>query len=258
MALSTRSKQYLPGLSPELIEIIAGSLDIATLCSLRLTCKTLSERSSGPHFISFFSHQQTDLTSRSLQRLCIIARHPRFGVAVRSLVVLAVTYETSGLNRLLETKRRRVFEDRGVYSITTDPQVEMDELGEGQRAREQLSAQQAEQESMTSNGSDLQLLADALRCFGKLPRLAVEAIVDQGSSKHVAAAPERDFHRVWVRATQVYRTVTLAIAHSGATIQSLQIFKDSKRCSVPTWDINEHMPALESKPFVRAVEQPSI
>ena len=156
---------------------------------------------------------------------------------------------------MLERERlRRVVDE--LYSMTTEPQAEKYDLEEAQRVREKLSAQQAEQESITQNGSDVQLLADALRRFGKLPRLAVEAFLDQGSGKHAAAAPQGESQRVWVRATQVYRTVTLAIAHSGAAIQSLQIYKDSKTksCGMSTWDINEHMPALESTTFVQAAQ----
>ncbi|KAG7004556.1 hypothetical protein G7Y79_00024g055060 [Physcia stellaris] len=129
------------------------------------------------------------------------------------------------------------------------------ELDEAWRAREQLLAQQAKQEWMMENGSDVQLLADALRRLGKLKTLSVEIIIDQGFGTGVSAAPtKKESSSVWVRATQVYRIVTLALAHSGVAVETLQIYKGSNKCSLPTLDINQHMPALESKTFGRAAQ----
>ncbi|KAL8840537.1 MAG: hypothetical protein Q9170_001290 [Blastenia crenularia] len=43
-----------------------------------------------------------------------------------------------------------------------------------------------------------------------------------------------------------------AIARSGVPVVSMRIYSDSRRCSVPTWDVNELMPALESAGFTQA------
>lgn len=254
MALFSPNKPSLPELCAELIEMIAESLDLATKCSLRLTCRTLSQLSSGPHFMSFFSHQQTDLSPRSLQRLCNIASHLQIRPAVQSLAVLAVIYDTSELDRMLKTKKRRVLENKGGISRTTDHKATKDELDEAWRAREQFLTQQADQEWLMENGSDVQLLADALRRLCKLKTLSVEISIDQGFGKCVAAAPTREWSSVWVRATQVYRIMTLALAHSGVAVETLQIYKGSNKYSLPTLDINQHMPALESKTFARAAQ----
>lgn len=53
-------------------------------------------------------------------------------------------------------------------------------------------------------------------------------------------------------ASHVYRTVMLAISHSGIAIEHLDIYNGRRRCSVQTWDINDFMPELESAEFAKA------
>lgn len=247
------SKLCLDGLPTELVDKIAEDLDLDSIRNLRLACKALHDRSYGPRFRSYFETQQTDLSVKSLERLCQIARHSRLGSAVQSLVVLAVVYDTSEIDHLLETGRRRVFEQQGVFSITTEPTA-TEELDEAKKNREQLCALMQEQQAVIRNESGFQLLADALRSLGKLAILEVEAAVVQEPGKYGTASSTCEWHRVWVRATQVYRTVTLAIAGSGIAVDALHFYKSSRKCSVPTWDVNEHMPALESAGFAQAAK----
>ncbi|KAI4148947.1 MAG: hypothetical protein L6R39_002645 [Caloplaca ligustica] len=254
MSTAGQSKPYLDGLPPELIDRITEELDLDTVRNLRLTCNALCDHASGPRFKSFFANQQTDLTRKSLERLCQIAGHPKLGLTVQSLMVLAVVYDTSELDRILETKRRRVMKQKGVFSVTTEDEVTDEELDKAKQDRERLIAQIEEQEQMVRDESDVQLLAAALGSLGKLSALDLEAAIVQGQGKSIAPSSAREWHPIWIRAAQVYRASTLAIARSSVRIEALAIYKHSKRCSVPTWDINEHMPALESSNFAIGAE----
>lgn len=232
----------------------AESLDLDSVRNLRLTNTRLRDQMDNSCFRSFISSQKTDLTSRSLKRLSEIANHPKLGSAVQSFVVIAVVHDTSELDRMIKTKRRRIFEKQGVFSMTTEPQATEDELAEAQRNREKLLTSMREQESRAHDESDVRDLAVALRFLGKLDTLAVQAAVDQGLGGYIASASAREWHPIWIRASQVYLTVMQAIANSGIGINALRIFSTSRRCSVPTWDINESMSTLLSANFDQAAK----
>ncbi|KAL8952469.1 MAG: hypothetical protein Q9222_001610, partial [Ikaeria aurantiellina] len=236
----------LDSLSVELLEKIAQGLELPELCNLRLTCKRLSDRCSGPRFKSFFECQRTDLTAASLHRLCQIAKNRELASAVRCVVVLAVVYDPTEFERMIHTKRRRSHKQQGVFSIIDEPQATKDELDEAHRDREQLLASKKEQEAALRDKSDLRILADALRHFGKLDRLATEALVAHRPGVFVAASSTREWRSVWIRASQVYHTAIKAIALSDVAIETLHVYKRSTRCSVPTCNINGSMPVLEA------------
>ncbi|KAL8706507.1 MAG: hypothetical protein Q9201_000439 [Fulgogasparrea decipioides] len=221
----TVDMQSLPA---EIIDKIAGDLDLQSLRNLRLACKLLSCY-CGTCFKSFFKSQHTDLTLNSLQQLSQITHHPKLGPAVQELTILATVYDTSELDRTLATKRRREFEQQGVFSVTTVPQATREQLDEARRSREQLFTEMEQQQRMMRDESDVQLLADALRGLGKLTILAVEATVVEGFGGYTPTPSAREWHPIWIRAAQVYRSAMLAIAHSRVAVDSLQIYRASQR-----------------------------
>lgn len=79
MASVSASKPRLDDIPAEVVEKIADELTLFSICSLRLTCKTLSDRCSGPRFRLFLEHQGTDLTASSLGRLCQLAKIENWG-----------------------------------------------------------------------------------------------------------------------------------------------------------------------------------
>ncbi|KAL8913213.1 MAG: hypothetical protein Q9171_001927 [Xanthocarpia ochracea] len=168
---------------------------------------------------------------------------------------MAVVCDTSELDRMLSTKRRRIHEKQGVFSVTTEPKATQEELDEAQRNRDILVSQRSEQQQMRRDESDVQLLAATLRSLRTLDVLAVESVIDQGSEeKLVASSAAREWHPIWIRGSQVYQIVMLAIAHSGVAINTLTIYNGSQRCSVPTWDVNQLLPALDSMNFATAAQ----
>lgn len=254
MPATVQSKLCLESLPPELVHRIGEYLDLESIRNLRLVCKVVCNSLYGQRFRHFFAIQKTDLTSRSLTRLGQIADHPKLGSAVQTLIVLAVVYDTSELDRMLRTKRRRIHEQQGVFSMTTEPEATDEELYEAGENRQRLLALIQEQEIMRQDESDEQLLAGALRSLGQLHSLAIEAAVVQDLGGYAAASSVFDWHPIWIRAAQVYRTVTQAVARSSVIVNALHIYTSSKRCSVPTWDVNDHMPALQSANFARAAD----
>lgn len=245
---------HLDRVPPELIERIAENLDLPSICNLRLTCKVISNRSYGPRFLSFFRQQKTDLTSKSLQRLCQITTHPLLRSAVESLTVLAVVYHTSKLDDMLKTGCQHTVIKEGVFFKTKLRRVTQEELDEARANREELLAQMQKQKEMTGNMSDVQLLTDALGSLGKLATLKLEAAIAQDPSGYTSSSSVREWHPVWIRAVQVYRIVMLAMGRSGIAVKNLRIYKASQRCSVPTYDIHEHMPALEASNFAEVAK----
>lgn len=111
-----------------------------------------------------------------------------------------------------------------------------------------------EQQQFKRDKSDVRSLAAALCGFGSLKALVIEASVDQGLGVYNEPSSIREWHPVWIRAVEVYRTVTLAMARSSIAVEYFGIYKRSQRCSVPTWDVNAHMPSLESSNFSQAAQ----
>ncbi|KAI4271489.1 MAG: hypothetical protein LQ337_005969 [Flavoplaca oasis] len=156
---------------------------------------------------------------------------------------------------MLKTKRRRIHEQKGVFSITTEPQAAEDELDEARRNFDRLTSEREEQQEMKRNESDVQLLTDALRKLGAPDVLTIEAAVDQGEKTQlISSSAAREWHPIWVRASQVFRIVMSAIARSEAPVKTLIVYNKSLRCSVPTSDINELASLFGSKSFNAAAQ----
>ncbi|KAL8716227.1 MAG: hypothetical protein Q9220_000132 [cf. Caloplaca sp. 1 TL-2023] len=249
------SASTLLDLPPEVVDAVAGNLDLTSLCSIRLTCKHLSLVCIGPRFLSLFANQKTDLTSESLGGLIHLANHPIFGGAVKRLTVVAVVYDVDELDQMLSTTQRRRYTGQmkeGMIRRCSMTPVQLDEVRQN---RETVLAQRGVQAQVFETQSDMKLLTEALRSFRILATMIVEAAVIQGLNNCVATAEACNWAPVWDQAAKVYRTVMFAIAHSGATIYDLHIYSDVQRCSIPALVVYEHMPALEAAGFAKATER---
>jgi len=250
----TRNKPSLNNIPVELVERIAKDLDLASIRNLRLTTKSLGDRCCGPCFKRFLTHQRTDLTPDSIRTLCQIATHPMLGSAVQHLTVLAIIYDKSELDSMLSTKRGRFISKNPMGGTAYGPCPTEEEQVELQNSSERLVERRRRQQQLTSDASEVQSLTDALRKFGTLAVLAVEAAVDQGFDEYVSTSLVREWHPVWVRAAKVYRNTMLAIARSSVAVDSLQVFKVTQHCSIPTRDVNAPLLELEAANFARAAE----
>jgi len=249
-----KNKPGLEDIPVELVERIAEGLDLASIRNLRLTTISLSDRCCGPCFKRFLRHQRTDLTPDSVRRLCQIATHPKLGSAVQRLTVLAVVYDKSELDIMISTKRGRFIRYGSMAPASHPPRPTDEQVDEFKVNREKLVERMRGLKQLKSDKSEVQLLTDALRNLGTLSVLAVEAAVDQGFDNYVSPLSVREWHSVWVRAAEVYQNAMLAIARSNVAVDSLQVFKDTQRCSIPTFDVNALIPALETANFAQAAK----
>src|SRR5262245_21529478 len=97
---------------PLIWEEILEYLDLESIKNLRLTDKALNEACLRRRFKLCLEHQTTDLTQESLESLASIATHS-LGGNVKHLTILAAVYETSKVERILETKTEIETEQRG-------------------------------------------------------------------------------------------------------------------------------------------------
>lgn len=81
-----------------------------------------------------------------------------------------------------------------------------------------------------------EVLRDAIEKVESLEEITLEAVVVLGGGHRW---PPKDVGRLswrglWARAIQAYHVLMSAIAHSGASISKLSLYKETKICSIPT------------------------
>lgn len=244
--MAVKAELNLDRLPPEVVERIIQYVDLDTIKSLRLTSRVLGERCLGPRFKSFLKRQTTDLTKRSLQSLCALASHPTLRPVVKNLTIMATVYDTFEVQRILCIKKRRVVK-RGlkgqIYQTRYLPCTEQ-ELSTAQSDLAWLRAQQEEREAL-SDESVIESLASALRLFGRLNSVDLDATVIQGPNVTVWTK-EGDWHPIFMRASQVYCLTMSAVARSGVAVDTLTVYRNTPRCSVPSCDITAHVEKLDA------------
>lgn len=253
-SISTNYKPGLDDVPVELVERIAGDLDSASIRNLRLAAKSLCDRCCGPSFKRLLRHQRTDLTLDSVQRLWEVATHPKLGGAVQHLTILAVVYDRSELDSMLSRKRGRLIKQNPMGGRSYKPCPTEEEVNELKHSRKKLVKRMRGQKKLKRDVPEVELLTNTLRKVGSLAVLAMEAAVDQGFDDRVSPLSVREWYPIWVRAAEVYQNTMLAIARSNVVIDSLRVLKDTKCCSIPTWNVNALMPALETADFAQAAK----
>ncbi|PVH82093.1 hypothetical protein DL98DRAFT_147114 [Cadophora sp. DSE1049] len=229
----------------DILGIVLDNLELEDVKNTRLACKYLA--TIGPRFKSFIAHQTTDLSVESLQNYRELASHPQLGSAVKTMVIMAAIFDTSELDRMLKTKRRRIVEVNGPFTSTTEPELTDDELARAESDLAWMHAQQAHQRNQTISES-IDALATVLRLYGTLDTIDLDACVTKSPSVRVSAAQAGEWHPVFIRASEVYQITTSAIAKSELSLKTLLIYRETPRCSVPSFDVTSHMAELEALP----------
>jgi hypothetical protein len=193
----------------------------------------------------------TDLTKESLDELNALACHPELGPAVKSVTVIANIYDTSELGRMLSTKRKRITTRTGPFTSTTEPRCTNDELLQAMRDVEWLRTR-TEHLNSQPEGLTISTLESALCAFGKLDVIDFDASVTLAPGKVAGPEVAPEWHAVWTRAAQAFRITTLAMARSKVQVETLSIYRNTKRCSIPSADITDHAVALENSGFAEA------
>ncbi|KLJ08190.1 hypothetical protein EMPG_09958 [Blastomyces silverae] len=109
-----------------------------------------------------------------------------------------------------------------------------------------LRTRQKEQDGQ-SDESILSSLVSAFRTFARLDSVNLDAITVWGRDSLVSTLHGREWHRIWVRASQVYRLSISALATSGIAVESLSVYRNTLRCSVPSCDIMTPLENFDSR-----------
>jgi hypothetical protein len=86
----TQTRTPIPdicALPTELVERIAAELELSDLCFVRLTCKDLSRKTIHNFGATYFTQVQTNLSSKSLQKLEQLSHHADLRSYVRTLLI---------------------------------------------------------------------------------------------------------------------------------------------------------------------------
>ncbi|PGH00361.1 hypothetical protein GX51_05860 [Blastomyces parvus] len=275
--MTVTKRPHFHDLPPEVVENIAENLDLGSLKCLRLASTACRILCLGPRFKSFFRQKTTDLTESSLEALCALASHPDLGPAVKHLTIMAVIYDVSEAERILSLGVRRIagkLDEGTVRSAVHATLAQENNLTFGtlrgfknsrpmigfsrQNCDDQdrldaesdltwLRARQKEQDGQ-SDESILSSLVSAFRTFTRLDSVNLDAITVWGRrDTTVSTLHGQDWHRIWVRASQVYRLSMSALATSGLVVESLAVYRNTLRCSVPSCDIMAPLENFDSR-----------
>ncbi|KAF2258582.1 hypothetical protein CC78DRAFT_621679 [Lojkania enalia] len=248
MTTSQPSLSILPSKSTEKI---LSNISLQDIKNLRLVSKSLAKQCIGPSFKQHFKTKTTSFSPESLDSLITLALHPELGPAVQNLTIQAEAYDTSEVNRVLRTKRRRVVKQSGVFTQTTEPPCTEDELLHAQRDLEWLQ-EQIHSYSTVSEATVSDTLATALHAFGELQILDLDCIVYVAPEKTMPPISAPEWYPIWQTASRSFRVLSLAIAKAQIPIDTLTIFRTAPRCSVASFDITKHVPALRENGFADA------
>ncbi|CZS99651.1 uncharacterized protein RCO7_07949 [Rhynchosporium graminicola] len=180
--------------------------------------------------MSFFVQQTTDLSVKSLQQQKDLASHPQLRLSVKRLVVNT---------------------DCGVqwslHYTSTEVGLSNDEVSQAESDLKWLHAQQSKQKLQTvSQGIDT--LATIFRLYGTLDTIDLDAYVVQDCHAKVSTVKAGNWRLVFIRALEIYKITTSAIAASGILLKTLFVFRDTLRCSVASFDITSCFTELEAIP----------
>ncbi|PTU20246.1 hypothetical protein P175DRAFT_0439959 [Aspergillus ochraceoroseus IBT 24754] len=224
---------------PEVFESILLYLDLQSLQNLRLVNTSFSIRCIGPRFQSFFKNVKTDLTKSSLECLSAKASHPTVKHWAKHLTIVATIYDQCEVKEALANSQSRLeIEDteeilREISSI----QTKLLELHEQETSRDALP-----DEFIINH------LVLALKGFKSLSSIKLDAFVIDGSGKTLPTT-KGPWQSVWKRASHVHYLAMSAILESDAAIESLDVFSQAPRCSIPSADITALLSKFDPNDF---------
>lgn len=244
-----------PELPNEVVENLVQNLDLDTLKNLRLTNKLFSAQCLGPQFRSFVEHQTTSLTEQSLQSLHDLANHPQLRSAARTLTVKTPIYAPSRLREILRSgKIPPLYEVAyGMVGYRQVREGEEREIEEKERIKFEsdlnwLIAQQEEQDKM-SDEVIVWTLTSIFRSVGSLKRinLDVEVVLGPNDVGSTETSFSEGWRQIWIQASRTYRLTVTTIFKSGTAIDTLNVYRNAWRCSVPSCDIISQIQSIEAQ-----------
>ncbi|KAF3917676.1 hypothetical protein AA313_de0208784 [Arthrobotrys entomopaga] len=233
----------------ELFENVIQDLDLPSINNLRLSCKTLVEKSLQSFSKRYISNQYTDLSQESLHRLTVLSQHPIFGKAVKNLIIVAAIFDLSIAEGMLKTKTKTIRESRGAIHSVSYPQCTEQELADAQADVDWLRARQTERDQL---GSDTVAasLAELLTAFGSLQGIYLRVDIVQGRRTPTGSrSPTQEWISIWKVAAQFFDISMIAIARSGVKLDSLSIYRETRGISVPTFTIQTLLHKVDLEAF---------
>ncbi|KAK2761673.1 hypothetical protein FQN54_001501 [Arachnomyces sp. PD_36] len=233
------SLEKLPSL---VTDSIIEHLDLDDVKSLRLCCKELSERCLNPHFKHFCRHQKTDLTEDSLKSLRALALHPTLGPAVKNLTIVTTVYDTSELESTISTGERTEVKSLGMIVTSSTKECTDEEL---RAAQSDLNWIKAQQKGEQSDAVITESLVSVMKDLERLGSITLDAAVLEGRGSIIPPTREK-WQETWTRAHQVYRLAITAVARSSIAVDTLSVYRNTWRCSVPICHITAHTLSLDA------------
>lgn len=207
-------KDHFQALPNELFEAVLTHLDLQSIQRLRLTSTLYASRCLCPAFKRYYSHQVTDLTPGSLQRLLQITTHPVLGPAIDDLTVDAVFYDPTNVIRSLKLSGTR-------------PQDRVQLLANTQLLAWLLSKRYEQQNQFVDDV--VASLAHVLGNLGSLASLTLRnrVVRDRVSSRQSVGPANLNWNALWADCHRLLRIVTLAMNSSKVQVDTLSVFDQS-------------------------------
>lgn len=233
----------------EVISNIGDNVDAASLGTLRLSSRAMRDVFT-PHFTRYHikDSQSIDLTKQCLDRLRVLSSSPHLRPRIRRLHLTCIYYHETPAERGPDT----TFPDEPIFPRRKEWFLHPLRFLDAPEDRKWMDHRQAEQFALHGAVICAQL-SNALRVFGSLDEIGLEAAVVLGRQPEHRWQPHKVEHlawkELWARAIQAYRVVMSAIARSQICLGSLSIYTKTKICSVPYHEAAAVVPIIVQEGF---------
>lgn len=210
------AKDHFQPLPNELFDAVLTHLDLQSIQRLRLTSTTYASKCLCPAFKRYYTHQVTDLTPSSLQRLLQITTHPVLGPAITHLTADAVFYDPSTIIRGLKLQPPPPPQDRAGHLLA------------GTQLLSWVLSKRSEQQNQFVDDvvASLARVLENLKSLASL-RLRTRVVRDRALSKSSAAPGELNWNAMWADCHRLLRIVTLAMNSSKVRVGTFSVFDES-------------------------------
>lgn len=215
------AKDLFVALPNEVFEVVLTFLDLESLARLRLTSTRYAGKCLCPAFTRYYSHQETDLSASSLQRLLELSTHPVLGPAVDRVAIVAVYYDPSvhiSKIRRLTTIPFPSVPEAHVTRLLLDSTLDLSWV---------MSRRQEQQGQFVDDlVASFAQIFENLASLGSL-ELRTRIIGFRSTRPAVRPAAGMNWNALWTDCHRLLRIMVLAMARSKISVDTLSIFDQS-------------------------------
>lgn len=228
----------LQDLPVELVEYIVQDLDLQDIGSLRTACRDMRSKASQGRFKTFFISKRVDLTPEFLERFTSITSPGCLGDLIEHLTLVAVVYNTLGVEATLRNGSKYVTEDHQRMKVDLNPE----ELAAATTELQQLRQQHVELTRLHNSGGDLKLLAEAFsnirdHAKGRLLSMSFDTVVSRDRKTRQQPLIGGSWKQIWKASARAWRLGLDALGSTSLPVETLDIYSGVKRCSVTSNEI---------------------